>query len=278
MQIIKCLGCVFLFVCHLAYAGDGKLIGTAGLNTIEGTGGGGIVPWATLSGYDTQDQLSASAFITQVNVPDYRLNVIGANISVYDRAEFSVARHVFDLTTIGGEIAQTVYGAKVRLYGDVIYSDWPQLSVGLQYKDLEDTAVANLVGSEDTSGTDVYLAATKVHLGAAAGYNLVWNLTGRFTKANQLGLLGFGGAANDDYELMLEASVGVLFSRHFAAGIEYRQKPDNLGLGEDDWMDVFVTYIPSKRVNFTLAWADLGSIAGAAGQKGLYLSVGGQLW
>tara|TARA_A200000159_G_scaffold61381_3_gene56838 strand:+ start:1428 stop:2216 length:789 start_codon:yes stop_codon:yes gene_type:complete len=262
----------------LACAGDGKLIGSAGLNQLEGSGGGGIVPWATLSGYDTQDEVSANAFITQVNLEDYRLNILGASVSLYDRAEFSVARHVFDLTTLGGEIAQTIYGAKFKLYGDVVYSDWPQLSAGVQYKDLEDTAVANLVGSEDTSGTDIYLAATKVHLGAAGGYNLVWNLTGRLTKANQLGLLGFGGPQNSDYELMLEGSLGVLFSRHFAAGVEYRQKPDNLGLGEDDWMDVFVTYIPSKKVNFTLAWADLGSIAGATGQKGLYLSVGGQLW
>ena len=278
MRLTKLISSTLIFCTGLACAGDGKLIGTAGLNQLEGSGGGGIVPWATLSGYDTQDEVSANAFITQVNLEDYRLNVLGASVSLYDRAEFSVARHVFDLTTLGGEIAQTVYGAKFKLFGDVVYSDWPQLSAGVQYKDLEDTAVANLVGSEDTSGTDIYLAATKVHLGAVGGYNLVWNLTGRLTKANQLGLLGFGGPQNSDYKLMLEGSLGVLFSRHFAAGIEYRQKPDNLGLGEDDWMDVFVTYIPSKKVNFTLAWADLGSIAGATGQQGLYLSVGGQLW
>ncbi|NVK56450.1 MAG: DUF3034 family protein [Alteromonadaceae bacterium] len=278
MRILSLLSFALIIYSSISVAGSGKLIGTAGLNQLEGAGGGGIVPWATLSGYDTQDEVSVNAFITQVNLEDYRLNVIGANVSLYDRAEFSVARHVFDLTTLGGEIAQKVYGAKVRLYGDVVYSDWPQISVGVQHKELEDTAVAQLVGSKDNSGTDYYLAATKVHLGAAAGYNLVWNLTGRLTKANQLGLLGFGGPENEDYELMLEGSLGVLFSRHFAAGIEYRQKPDNLGLGEDDWMDVFVTYIPSKRVNFTLAWADLGSIAGATGQKGFYLSVGGQLW
>lgn len=278
MRCIKLVGIILLFVSSMAVAGDGKLIGTAGLNTIEGSGGGGIVPWATLSGYDTRDQISASAFITQVSLPDYRLNVIGANISLFDRAEFSVARQVFGLTSLGGEITQSIYGAKVRLYGDVIYSDWPQISIGLQYKDLEDTAVAQLLGSDDTQGTDFYVAATKVHLGVVAGYNLVWNVSGRLTKANQLGLLGFGGATNDDYELMLEASAGVLFSRHFAAGMEYRQKPDNLGVGEDDWIDVFITYIPSKRVNFTLAWADLGSIAGVPAQKGLYLSVGGQLW
>ena len=39
----------------IALAGEGKLIGTAGLNQIEGSGGGGIVPWATLAGYDSRD-------------------------------------------------------------------------------------------------------------------------------------------------------------------------------------------------------------------------------
>ena len=93
-----------------------------------------------------------------------------------------------------------------------------------------------------------------------------------------MGLLGYGGINNNDYEVMLEASAGILFSRHFAVGIEYRQKPDNLGLGEDDWKDLFVTYIPSKNLAITLAWADLGTIAGASGQDGLYLSLNGQLW
>jgi len=262
-----------------AVAGDGKLIGTAGLNQIEGSGGGGIVPWATLAGYDSQEQISVNAFTTQVNVDDYRLNVLGVSASFYDRVELSVAQHRFDLKTLGGDIKQTVYGAKYRIYGDVVYSQWPQLSVGLQHKELDDGSIAGAVGAKDNnSGTDIYLAATKVHLGAIGGFNAVWSITARATKANQLGLLGFGGVNNDSYQIMAEASAGILFSRHLAIGAEYRQKPDNLGLGEEDWFDVFVTYIPSKDLSFTLAWAELGSIAGAKNQQGLYLSLNGQLW
>ncbi len=260
----------------ITLAADGKLIATAGLNQLEGTGGGGIVPWATLSGYDSQEQTAVNVFATQVNVDDYRLNVLGGSVSLYDRVELSVARHTFDLTTLGGDIAQNVYGAKVRLYGDVVYSDYPQLSAGIMYKDLQDTAIANALGSADSSGTDYYLSATKVHLGAAAGYNLVWSLTARMTQANQLGLLGFGHQLDDSHELMMEGSLGILFNRHLAAGAEYRQKPDKLGLGEEDWWDVFVSYIPNKSFNVTLAWAELGSIAGAEDQNGLYFSVGGQ--
>lgn len=278
MRLLRYVVLTLLVIPLAGVAADGKLIGTAGLNQIEGAGGGGIVPWATLSGYDSREQHSLNVFATQVNVDDYRLQVLGTSLSLYDRVEVSAARHTFDLTTLGGDISQNVYGAKVRLYGDVVYSTYPQLSAGVMYKDLQDNQIANALGSADSSGIDYYLSATKVHLGAVAGYNLVWGLTARMTQANQLGLLGFGQQNDDEHELMMEGSVGVLFNRHLVVGAEYRQKPDNLGLGEEDWWDVFVTYIPTKSFNVTLAWAELGSIAGADNQNGLYLSIGGQLW
>ena len=262
-----------------ANAADGKLIGTAGLMQVEGSGGGGIVPWATLAGYDSRDDISVSAVATQVNVNDYQLNMIGAAVSFYDRLEVSMAHQKFDLTTLGSDIKQNVFGLKYRFYGDVVFSDWPQVSVGIQHKRLLDEDIASAVGADKTSsGTDFYVAATKVHLGAVAGYNAMWNVTARATKANQMGLLGYGGVQNDSYEVMLEASAGILFSRNLAVGVEYRQKPDNLGLGENDWTDIFISYIPSKNFTLTLAWADLGSIAGATGQQGLYVSFIGQLW
>ncbi len=259
------------------YAGNGKLIGTAGLVQIEGTGGGGIVPWATLAGYDSREEVSVNAFSTLVNVDDYRLQAQGASISLYDRVELSYARHSFTLKRLGGEIEQNVFGAKVKLYGDVLYSEWPQISLGILHKTLQDETIASSLGAKDTRGTDFYLAATKVHLGAVSGYNLVWNIAARMTQANQLGLLGFGHQQNNDYELMFEGSLGVLFSRNLAVGVEYRQKPDNLGLGEQDWKDIFITYIPNKSFNLTVAWAMLGSVAGAEEQNGVYISIGGKL-
>lgn len=259
------------------YANDGKLLATAGLSQIEGAGGGGIVPWATLSGYDSQDQVSVSVALSQVDLEDYRLNVQAISASFYDKFELSLGHQRFDLKTLGGDIKMNIVGAKYKLYGDAVYSELPQISVGVQHKMLEDKAIANALGAQKTSGTDIYLAATKIHLGAIAGYNAVWNVTARATKANELGLLGFGGQDNDSYELMLEASAGILFSRNLAIGVEYRQKPDNLGLKEDDWIDFFVTYIPSKSVSITAAYTKLGTIAGAPDQNGLYFSINGHL-
>lgn len=75
------------FVSAMTQAGDGKLIGTAGLNQLEGSGGGGIVPWATLAGYDSQEQISVNAFTTQVDIDDYRLNVLGFSASLLPKLD-----------------------------------------------------------------------------------------------------------------------------------------------------------------------------------------------
>tara|TARA_R110001592_G_scaffold10098_1_gene52566 strand:- start:7466 stop:8332 length:867 start_codon:yes stop_codon:yes gene_type:complete len=262
----------------VAIAGDGKIIATAGLIQIEGSGGGGLVPWATLSGYDTRDQYSLGAFNTQVNVDDYRLQSWGVNASFYDRIEVSAAQQTFDLTTLGGDIRQNIIGIKARLYGDVVYSQWPQLALGLQHKTLLDDGVAKALGADKSNrGTDFYLAMTKVHLGLMCGYNLVWNLNFRATKANEMGLLGYGGSENKAYEIMTEASAGILLNEHIVVGFEYRQKPDNLGLKEDDWKDIFIAYVPNKSMNLTLAWSELGTIAGAEDQNGWYFSLNANL-
>jgi len=286
--LIKVLGAS----CGLLYAfpvlaSDGKILATAGLSQLEGSGGGGLVPWATLAGYDSQDEIAASAFMTDVNVTDYRLTSMGAAVSFHDRVELSYAQQTFDLpaslitslSLTSAEIKQDVIGVKVRLYGDAVYSTYPQVSVGLQYKQLDSDAIASYLGAKDDSGMDFYVAATKVHLGAVAGYNLVWNLTARATKANELVLLVYGGPDNNAYLVIVEGSVGLLLSPSWVVGMEYRQKPNNLSsVEEDDWTDVFVSYLPNKNFNITAAYADLGTIATQKDQKGIYLSMTGYLW
>ncbi|MEL0637187.1 DUF3034 family protein [Marinomonas sp. TI.3.20] len=266
-------------------ADAGKLLATAGLSQIEGSGGGGLVPWATLAGYDTRDETSASVFMTNVDVTDYRLSSIGIASSFYDRVELSYAQQTFHLPVslnkaLGvGEIKQNILGAKVRLFGDLVYSDYPQVSIGLQHKSLDQNTVASYLGAKKDSGTDLYLAATKVHLGLVAGYDLIWNLTARATKANEMGLLGFGGDDNNHYQMVMEGSVGLLLSPKWVVGMEYRQKPNNLSrVEEDDWKDVFVSYNPNKNFNLTAAYVDLGTVATQKDQAGLYLSMTGYLW
>ncbi|WP_417548985.1 DUF3034 family protein [Methylophaga sp.] len=274
MQLILFL--LTLTLTSQLFAADGKLIATPGISQIEGTGGGGFVPWAQLAGYGSRDEIAANVFCSGANVDDYDLRVCGAQATFYDRVEFSVAKQKFHVDALNLDIKQRVLGVKARLYGDIVYSRFPQISLGIQHKKLDDPLVADLLGADEDSGTDIYLAASKLHLGAIGGYNWLWNITARSTEANQTGLLGFGNAERGNQrEIVLEASTAVLFGRHLALGVEYRQKPDNLGVKEDDWSNIFVSWFPNKVISVTGAWLDLGEIAGAKNQKGAYFSVTG---
>ena len=258
---------------------QGKLLATAGVTQVEGAGGGGLVPWAVLAGYDSRDEVSVSVHTTRVRLDDYSLQTYGAALGLFDRVELTAAHQRFQLDSLSGHIRQTVLGAKLRLYGDVVYSRLPQISVGAFSKRLLDGDIAGLLGADrNIRDTDYYLSLTKVHLGLVNGYNLLWNYTLRSTRANELGLLGFGSASDTSRDLLHEGSAAILLSRQLAIGAEYRQKPDRLGLGESDWQDVFVAWVPDKRWNITFAYADLGTIAGVESQDGFYASITGYLY
>lgn len=275
---------IALAVLPAAVAANGKLIGTGGATQIEGSAGGGLVPWAMLGGYGTDGENGGSAFITSVDTGDYRLDAVGAGFVWNNRVELTLARQDFDTGSLSAafpaliapdaRIGQDILGAKVRLAGDPVYGRWPQVALGIQHKRNRDFAIPEAVGARDDSGTDVYLSVGRLLLAGLAGRNVYLNGTMRSTRANELGLLGFGDADGDGRELVAEASAAVFLDRHTAIGVEYRQKPDNLAFAdESDWSDVFIAWFPNKSLSLTAAWTDLGSIATLDDQRGLYLSV-----
>ena len=275
-----------------AQSGNGKLLLTGGVSSIDGAAGGGLTPWAVTGSYASTHEVGGTAFVTRASTGDYGLWTYGAAVSLNDRLELSLARQDFDTRSnlaplgLGGlHLKQDIVGAKVRLFGDaVLDSDtWrPQVAIGLEHKRAHVGALGpTLYGplGAKGSGTDVYVSATKLFL----AQGLLVNLTLRATKANQNGLLGFGGAQGGGTRVQPELSVAKLLARDFAVGAEYRAKPDNLhesvlgpgALAEDDWKDVFIAWTPNKHVSITAAWVDLGRIAPAVQprrQRGGYLS------
>ena len=259
----------------------GKLLLTAGVSQVEGAAGGGLTPWAVIGGYGTDGQFGGSAFLTRVDVGDYHLDTVGALVGLHDRVELSIARQRFDTEKVGGllglgdgfTLQQDIVGIKVRVAGDaVLDSDraMPQIAIGAQYKRNDQGAVLDFIGAESDSGTDVYVSATKMML----AHGLLLNGTLRFTKANQIGILGFGGDRHDGYRPQLELSAAYLLTRTLAIGAEYRTKPDNLSIaGEDDWKDVFIAWAPNRRVSLTVAYVDLGNIVIRDHQRGVYASL-----
>lgn len=271
---------------------QGKLLLTGGVSSIDGAAGGGLTPWALTASYATTGEVGATAFVTRARTGHYGLLAYGAAVGWHDRAEVSLARQDLDtesnlapLGLDGLHLKQDILGVKLRVLGDaVLDSDrlMPQIAVGLQAKK---THAGNLgptlfgpLGAK-SSGTDFYASATKLFL--ADGVLL--NLTLRATRANQNGLLGFGGAQSRGYRLQPELSIAKLLTKNLAFGIEYRAKPDHLNLSvlgagalkEDDWKDLFIAWAPNKRFSLTAAWVDLGRIAPALQprrQTGSYLS------
>ncbi len=277
---------------------SGRLLATGGVSTIEGAGGGGLSTWALITGYGTDSQIGANVHYTGAKTRDYSLQSGGVAIGLYDRVELSYANQQFDtrdvLTAIsptlrGYKLKQDVFGVKVRVLGNAVYDQdtWvPQVSVGLQYKDNKDAtvipflngALAALKPNIKTSGTDFYIAASKLFL----AQSMLINGTVRFSKANQYGLLGFGGPDGQRYQPEFEGSVAYLLRRDLVIGAEARVKRGNLrnpalNLREQAAWDVFLAYFPSKNVSITAAYVDLGEIVGALTanrrQTGAYLSL-----
>ena len=256
---------------------NAKLLLTNAVSAVDGASGGGISNWATIAGRQETRGVGVQAHVTAVLLPDFFYQSHGVALGIADRIELSYARQNFDTQDVGAALGigqgymlnQDVFGAKVRLFGDVVYGNTmvPQVAVGAQYKRSLDGAVASAVGAAHDEGVDVTLSATKLFL----SHSVLVNTTARLTKANQNGLLGFGSVSDDSYAVQFEGAVAYQFSRRFVLGTEFRTKPDNLGLGEGDWFDVFAAYAPSDNLTVTAAYADLGSIATFTGQRGAFL-------
>jgi len=261
------------------FAGD-RLLATGGVMQIEGSGGGGLTPWALISGYGTDKQIGGSAFYTEARTNgDFEISSGGVSIGLHNRLEISLSQQKLGLSdTVPGEsIRVNTMGVKLRLFGDAIYEQdtWlPQVSLGVQIKHNEDFHnVPKALGAKHQTGVDVYLAATKLYLGAVFGRNLLINGTLQATKANQFGFLGFGGDNRDNYQIKPAASVAVMLTDQVLLGTEYRYKPDNLSVfKEENAHDVFLAWFPTKNISLTAAYLDLGNIANKSNQSGWYLS------
>jgi hypothetical protein len=273
-------------------ADRGKLLLTAGFSTIEGAGGGALTPWAFITGYGTSNSWGANVHATMIPLRDFDLLSYGLAVGALDRFELSASRQeveVKDTALDGLELSQDIFGFKLRLFGDALYSQdsWlPQVAVGALYKQhggIENGAAIGQpglvspeqLGAEDEDGVDYYLSATKLYL----AQNLLVNVTLRYTEANQLGLLGFGGDREEDPSVRFEASIGYLIRRQLAIGGEYRARTANLNTDDEgDAWDVFIAWTPSRTVSVVAAYANLGSILAPVtnvddDQDGAYLSV-----
>lgn len=258
---------------------------------IEGSAGGGLVPMALMH---PQGPLVSYTNLTTQN---FGIQSIAIGGTIADRAEVSfghlmttVPASYNALDNSDNRITVNTLGLKVKVLdmGD----STPQVAIGLQAKSssgslLNTLKTANAISS--TSGTDLYAAATKVV--TVGGKGVVLNGVLRATKANQMGILGFGGGTaaggKTGYSVKPELSAGVFLADNVIFGGEYRAKPSNisstaagLGIKEEGAYTLFMAYIPNKNMTITAAYANLGqvgasttAVGGTAKQDGMYLQL-----
>ncbi|MEP4468275.1 DUF3034 family protein, partial [Marinobacter alexandrii] len=147
------LAMVVSLACPSASAAIGSRIwATGGVSTIEGSAGGGLVPWALLGSYASDQEWGGTLALSRAETDDYSLSVTGAGLNWNNRVELTLARQSLDLDALvfalkdgfdleQDELNQDIIGAKVRLVGDVLYSPWGQWSAGVQYKRQRDFTV-----------------------------------------------------------------------------------------------------------------------------------------
>jgi hypothetical protein len=260
---------------------SGRLLATSGVVQVDGAGGGGLAAWAPITGYGTRDQIGADLHDTFIQLPDFQLNTTGAAVGFYNRVELSYAHDWFYTGAAGARLGLgrgyqfqlDVAGLKIRLLGDLVYDQqwWlPEISAGAQFKAAGSHAVLAAIGARNSDGVDAYLAFTKLFL----AQSLLVDVTVRATRANQLGILGFGGDRDNGYSAQVEGSAALLLTRRFAVGAELRTRPDNLRFArEGTASDLFAVWFLDKHLAATFALASLGPMARQGDQTGAYLSV-----
>ncbi len=154
---------LMLAMAGTAHAQGGGLLATGGVSQFEGAGGGGLVPWALIAGYGTEDEIGGAAHYTYLHSDRYGLQSGGFKLGFFDRLELSLTRQRLRVDSdviaatadalVGGlepilgtpdplsasntSITADIIGAKLRLFGDAVYAQdsWlPQVALGIQHK------------------------------------------------------------------------------------------------------------------------------------------------
>lgn len=250
----------------------------AGPASIDGAAGGGLTPWAMPLKEDDPLAPGARALARSTRTFDYQLALRGGAVQLTPRLELSLARQVFDtrgsLASLGladERLRQDIGGLKWRVAGpdqseETISGSW--LAVGLLRKRIAAGALQPVL--EDRLGArcqgfEFYVTGTRYW----ADEGLALNATLRATRANQNGLLGFGGRQGASTRFAPELSVAWRAAPRLTLGMEARAKPDNLNhsvlgtgaLREDGWFDAWASWSPRADLTLNLSWLDLGRIA-----------------
>lgn len=260
---------------------------------LEGAGGGGLNPWALIAN-GGKNLVTPAAFGTYGTTRNYNIYSVGANFSIKNYAEIYFDHQYLSLPNSLSNVVgtnsseQSIVGGKLQVYqGNGVI---PAVAVGLNAHFVNDTIPDELGAS--SQGVDFYAAATGIY--PFMGSKLLVDGTLWATKANYMGLLGFGGQGHNGYTIQEGVSVGYFLAKDVMLGAEWRSFPtDNLGaaqasmqasypgadLKQSDWYDGFIAYMPNHHLSVVAAFVSLGNmvnlpkVSNNSNQNGFYLNV-----
>jgi hypothetical protein len=213
------------------------------------------------------------------------LEVFSVTETLWDRLELGYGLNYLDMGDLREDIersfgdtvklddsAVTMHNFNARVQaiqeGDFGIEWMPALTLGATYKvnatveDLDDDLGGALgtLGIEDDKGWDFTVTATKIL--PFMPVPTAVSVTGRFTEAAHVGLLGFTG----ERDLVVEVNACALILDKLWLAAEYKQKPSSYkevrGLldDEDDWWTVDIAYMANDQLTVAVGYGHFGKL------------------
>jgi hypothetical protein len=260
------------------------------LHTTSGYGGGAVTPMAMFCNPGSPGVTPGpSAAYTFISFEGKKFHAVTISQVFFERIEFSYAYNHLNVGSFYNQAKKISGGAlnmghdNVQLHhfnlrvmlakdGDFGCELMPAVAAGIHFKynsrisEINDNLGGALegLGYDDDFGIDFTLVATKLFIEPVFNRPLIFTAGLRLTRAAQLGLFGFGG----DYNVNFEGSVVYWPIDQLAIGYEFRQKQDpyhgipGLLYQEDSMHTILVALILSDRLTVAgvIAWAgDVGN-------------------
>ncbi|HIG78962.1 MAG TPA: DUF3034 family protein [Cycloclasticus sp.] len=254
----------------------------------EGVGGGGIVPGAYRVNPPKNGETFGKPAISNwdligLNESNDNLYTNGITISFLDRYEMGYVLEQIDFRRVRATLLKatngtmdvkrnTIYMHNVH-FKTVLAHETDKLpafafTAEFKYNETIDEQNRNInhalndLGFDDNVGIDLDFSVSNTNT-SMLGYPVVFHGNIRLTKGHYLGLLGF----SDNYTANAEASIAIIPTQTFGYGFEIRQQNDkfkaissDLDMKEDAFWDVFVTWMPNKKLSFAAAFTRFGNI------------------
>ena len=254
--------------------------------TLEGVGGGGLVPGASLVNPPQKGKLIGKPAFSHWSIIGGGNNIytFGLAISFAERFELGYVLEVNDFHRLRHDIKRDSKGAldvkepwiymsdihfKTLLIRESEYI--PAFAITCEFKinDTIQTINDNIgkaldpVGYDNDMGVDFDFSFSKT-LKDLFYYPCIINANLRLTRGHYLGLLGFG----PDYKANGELSLAFMIHSKVVFGMEARQQNDKIkalplqgySMEEDTIWDTFVAFFPNRKLSIVVAFCRFGNI------------------